>query len=146
MVLEILHWFRYSLSTNQHQAITRTNADSSSTEPSGPQVCNMSTILFRPPCYKQILWEGSLTHGYLESCEESFPKMALLIRRPPFCSSISLERATVSRISSTCVNNREMIMTWKLWVLSIQFNSIQYRLLSHNKYIYKYSKKIRKGT
>ena len=29
---------------------------------------------------------------------------------------------------------------------SIQFNSIQYRLLSHNKYIYKYSKKIRKGT
>ena len=30
--------------------------------------------------------------------------------------------------------------------LSFQFNSIQYRLLSHNKYIYKYSKKIRKGT
>ena len=30
--------------------------------------------------------------------------------------------------------------------VAIQFNSIQYRLLSHNKYIYKYSKKIRKGT
>ena len=34
----------------------------------------------------------------------------------------------------------------KILFFNFFFFSIQYRLLSHNKYIYKYSKKIRKGT